>query len=67
SSPGYFGVIQLCFMTVLKLFVDNQPAVFAASVYYHLAQYIPVTLIGLAYFIRSGMSLREVNAAAETP
>ncbi|HET6423712.1 MAG TPA: lysylphosphatidylglycerol synthase transmembrane domain-containing protein, partial [Planctomycetaceae bacterium] len=47
SSPGYFGVIQLCFMTVLKLFVDNQPAVFAASVYYHLAQYIPVTLIGL--------------------
>lgn len=67
SSPGYFGVIQLCFMTVLKVFVDNQPAVFAASVYYHLAQWFPVTLIGMAYFIRSGMSLREVNAAAETP
>lgn len=66
SSPGYFGVIQLCFMTVLQLFVDNQPAVFAASVYYHLAQYIPVTLVGMAYFVRSGMSLRDVNAAAET-
>ncbi len=65
SSPGYFGVIQLCFMTVLKVFVDDQPAVFAASVYYHLSQYIPVTLIGLAYFSLSGVRMREVNAAAE--
>ncbi len=65
SSPGYFGVIQLCFMTVLKVFVDDQPAVFAASVYYHLAQWIPVTLIGFVYFVRSGMTLREVNAAAD--
>lgn len=67
SSPGYFGVIQLCFMTVLKVFVDDQPAVFAASVYYHLSQYIPVTLIGLWYFSTSGMRMSEVSAAAEAP
>lgn len=68
SSPGYFGVIQLCFMTVLKVFVDDQhqPAVFAASVYYHLAQYIPVTLIGMGYFMFSGLRISDVNAAAET-
>lgn len=66
SSPGYFGVIQLCFMTVLKVFVDDQPAVFAASVYYHLAQWVPVTLIGFLYFVRTGVTLREVNAATET-
>lgn len=66
SSPGYFGVIQLCFMTVLKVFVDDQPAVFAASVYYHLSQYIPVTLIGLAYFSLSGVRMSEVNAVAES-
>ncbi|TWT55436.1 hypothetical protein KOR42_28220 [Thalassoglobus neptunius] len=61
SSPGYFGVIQLCFMLVLELFVPNKPAIFAASVYYHMSQYIPVTLIGLIYFLRSGMSIAQVE------
>jgi uncharacterized protein (TIRG00374 family) len=66
SSPGYFGVIQLCFMSVLKLFDADEKAVFAASVYYHLAQYIPVTLIGLYYFNATGLKFAEVEAAAET-
>jgi uncharacterized protein (TIRG00374 family) len=65
SSPGYFGVIQLCFMSVLKLFTENEADVFAASVYYHLSQYIPVTLIGLYFFNTTGMSFREVEATAE--
>jgi glycosyltransferase 2 family protein len=65
SSPGYFGVIQLCFMSVLKLFTQNEADVFAASVYFHLSQYIPVTLIGLYFFNRTGMSFREVEVTAE--
>uniref|UniRef100_A0A7C2NVJ0 Flippase-like domain-containing protein n=1 Tax=Schlesneria paludicola TaxID=360056 RepID=A0A7C2NVJ0_9PLAN len=65
SSPGYFGVIQLCFMSVLKLFTDNQADVFAASVYYHLSQYIPVTLIGLYFFNTTGLKFRDVEATAE--
>lgn len=67
SSPGYFGVIQLCFMTVLQPFTDDQVAVFGASVYYHLSQYIPVTLIGLAYFNAAGLKLNEVQSAATKP
>lgn len=65
SSPGYFGVIQLLFMQVLALFTVDRERVFAASVYYHLAQYIPVTLTGLIFFIRSGVSLRQVEAVEE--
>ncbi|QDU36213.1 hypothetical protein Mal4_04970 [Maioricimonas rarisocia] len=65
SSPGYFGVIQLCFLMVLKLFTDDTREVFAASIYYHMAQYIPVTLIGLYYFNKSGLSVREVEREAE--
>lgn len=65
SSPGYFGVIQLCFMSVLKLFTENEADVFAASVYYHMSQYVPVTIIGLCFFYRTGLSFRDVEETAE--
>lgn len=65
SAPGYLGVIQLCFMTVLSLFTDNHAAVFAASIYYHLTEYVIVTLTGLGYFSTMGLSLAEVQAEAE--
>ena len=66
SSPGYFGVVQAAFMSVLKLFTDDQANVFAASVYYHLAQYIPVTLVGLYYFNTTGLKLADVNDTLRT-
>ena len=69
STPGYFGVIQFCFVTVLKLFVseDQYANVFAASIYYHLSQYIPVTIIGLVFWGLKGFRLVESGAAAEDP
>lgn len=65
SSPGYFGVIQLCFMEVLKLFTSDEANVFAASIYYHMIQYIPVTLVGLWYFNTTGLKMAEVEATVE--
>jgi len=62
SSPGYFGVIQLCFMSVLKVVgVKDEPAILAASVFFQLAQYVPVTLLGLWFFLRSGLRLSEAE------
>jgi hypothetical protein len=67
SSPGYIGVIQAAFMMVLKLFTDDRANVLAASVYYHLVQYIPVTLVGVYYLFKTtGLKFAEVEAAAET-
>jgi len=65
STPGYFGVIQLLFMLVLKLFTDDREGVFAASIVYHLGQYIPVTLLGLYFFNRTGLKVSQVQEAAE--
>ncbi len=65
SSPGYFGVIQLTFMGVLKLFTQDQEAVFAASIFYHLAQYVPVTLLGLVFFSRTGFSFAQMREQAD--
>jgi hypothetical protein len=64
SAPGYLGVIQLCFMTVLTLFTHDEAGVFAASIYYHLTEYVMVTLTGLYYFNTTGVTLAEVEAEA---
>ena len=65
SSPGYFGVVNVCFVVVLKLFLDDDTTVFSASIYYHMAQYIPVTLLGLYFFNRSGLHVADVQHESE--
>ena len=66
SSPGYFGVVQALFLVVLKsIGVQDQPAVFAASIYFHMSQYVLVTSLGLFYFNRTGLSVSQVQHAAE--
>ncbi|QDT31434.1 lysylphosphatidylglycerol synthase transmembrane domain-containing protein [Thalassoglobus polymorphus] len=67
-SPGYFGVMQLCFAAVLLLFVKGEKgeaAIFASSIYYHMTQYVPVTIVGLIYFVKSGLTLHEVEEKKE--
>lgn len=64
SSPGYFGVIQICFLSVLEIFVNDQPRVFAASVYYHLSQYVPVTIVGLLFLFLKGLNMSKMESLA---
>lgn len=68
SSPGYFGVIQGTFWLVLQTLphlADRQADVFAASIFYHLAQWIPVTLYGMWCFKQTGLHMADVEHAAE--
>lgn len=65
STPGFFGVVQYCFWLGVRPFGVDQADAFAASVYYHLSQYIPVTLVGLYFLSRSGLKLTQVEQAAE--
>lgn len=65
STPGYFGVIQGLFMLVLKPFTDDTAKVFGASVYYHMSQYIPVTIVGLLFLAWSGFRMKDVESVAE--
>ena len=64
STPGFFGVIQLCFWVSLQLFEVEQADAFASSVYYHLSQYVPVTLVGLYYLSRRGLHLGQIEKEA---
>lgn len=67
SSPGYFGVVQAAFVLVINertVGVANEPAVFAASIYYHMSQYVLITSLGLYWFNRMGLSVAEVEQEA---
>ena len=67
ASPGFFGVVQACFVQTLKIYPVSPPAVLAASIYYHMMQYIPVTVLGLLWLSRSGFQLREAETLDATP
>ena len=67
ASPGFFGVVQACFTGTLHIFDVSPPAVLAASIYYHMIQYIPVTLCGLFWLSRSGFHLHDATAETSLP
>lgn len=60
SSPGYFGVLQLAFIFSLNFFDIGKSDALACSVIYHLTQYIPITLIGILFLLKEGLSFKEI-------
>ena len=65
STPGYFGTLQLAFvlaMSGLPDFESQRDAIVAASIYYHAAQWLPVTAVGLWGFTRTGGQVRQMLA-----
>ena len=63
SAPGFFGPFEAAVRVALVgvLGVGETPALaFAAG--YHIATFIPVTVIGLWYLWRMGFSFREIGS-----
>jgi len=66
SGPGFIGVYHAMATFVLsRLFDETAVNAQAFAVGFHLAGFIPVTLIGLWYAWRLGLSMREVTASEE--
>ncbi len=67
STPGYFGLVQGAFkMSVLVLGIHaSESRVFAASMYYHMSMYIPVTLTGLYFLSNENLRLRDLGRIAK--
>ena len=67
STPGYFGLIQGAFkMSILALGIDaGESRVFAASMYYHMSMYVPVTLTGMFFLSNEGLRLRDLGRVAK--
>jgi glycosyltransferase 2 family protein len=67
SGPGFFGIYHFAATKVLVVMWGVEQARAAAyAITYHLAGFIPVTLIGLYYAWRIGLSMGEVKGSEET-
>lgn len=62
SAPGFVGMIQ--FVSVIGLGFFGVPASQAVSysILYHLSQYIPITALGLVFFLSEGFSFKNMTA-----
>jgi uncharacterized protein (TIRG00374 family) len=63
-TPGYLGAIQYACVLGLSLFGIDRTTAFSFSLYYHLTQFLPITLVGLYYLGRQGLSLGQMAAAS---
>ena len=66
AAPGYIGTMNLACVAGLLLFgVGNRDLANSYSWFYWLGQWLPVTLAGLYYLRRGGLSLSSLHQAEE--
>ena len=66
SAPGFFGFFEK--ITVVGLAIYGVEAQLATSfaIGYHILSFIPITVIGLWYFAKLGLHLKEIDSARGT-
>jgi hypothetical protein len=65
NAPGYVGAIQAAYVFALRPFGVSEEIAFAASVFFLVCQWVPVTAAGAWYFIKGGLHLDEVRREIE--
>jgi uncharacterized membrane protein YbhN (UPF0104 family) len=65
SSPGFVGTFQAFVVQSLEAFGIDRTVAFTYSLGFHAANYLSVTLVGLAYFLREGFSWKELEQSEE--
>jgi uncharacterized protein (TIRG00374 family) len=64
SAPGFFGIFELFAKAGLTLYGVPDDLAVAWAISFHFLSFIPITLIGMWYFVRLGLHMREIGAAA---
>ena len=66
SAPGFFGVFEKLATVGLAIYVVPATQATSWAIGYHILSFIPITLIGLWYFARLGIHLKEIDTARES-
>ncbi len=61
SAPGFFGAFELGATIGLSLYKVEQSQAVAWALLFHVASFIPITLIGAYYAVRLGFSLGDMR------
>lgn len=65
SSPGFVGTFQALVVKSLEAFEVDRTTAFTFSVGFHAANYLSVTIVGLVFFFREGLSWSELEHSEE--
>jgi uncharacterized protein (TIRG00374 family) len=65
AAPGYIGTMNLACVAGLALFGVGKELAVPFSWFYWAGQWIPVTVVGMWYLRREGLSLRSIGQVQE--
>lgn len=65
SAPGFFGVFEYVGQQGLGLYGVDVSRATSWAVGFHILTYIPITLIGIYYFLRLGLHFRDLSQAEQ--
>jgi uncharacterized protein (TIRG00374 family) len=65
AAPGFIGVIQFMSVIGLAIFGVERTAAISFSVVYHVANYVPATLVGFIYYFSEGITFGQIKTAGE--
>jgi uncharacterized protein (TIRG00374 family) len=65
SSPGFVGTFQALVVKSLEAFGIDRTLAFTYSIGFHAMNYLSVTMVGLFFFLREGLSWRELEESEE--
>lgn len=66
SAPGFFGLFELGAKFALALYTISATEATTWALVFHVASFIPITVIGAYYATRLGMSVSHLPSDAET-
>jgi uncharacterized membrane protein YbhN (UPF0104 family) len=65
SAPGFFGFFEKLATVGLAVYGVEAARATSWAIGFHILSFIPITLIGLWYFARLGIHLKEIEKARE--
>jgi uncharacterized protein (TIRG00374 family) len=66
SAPGFFGFFEKITVIGLAIYGVGAQQATSFAIGYHILSFIPITAIGLWYFAKLGLHLREIDTARGT-
>lgn len=67
STPGFFGPFELAAKTALPMYGASGTAAATWALVFHIASFIPITVIGAYYFARAGLTMGEIGSVETAP
>lgn len=65
ALPGYFGAFEKFAQLGLGLYGIDRTLATSWAISYHILTFLPITVIGIYYFVTLGLKLSDMNATSE--